>query len=143
MSERETLGFLLRELETPERVGALLAAAFGIPAADVAALDYERQQPERVLFQLVPRERGFRTDVTVFADGRLAAGIDSLALAARVAPRLGADVLVSPPAAWPEAADAYAWVLLTPDGARYLVRESDPDSGSVVVDERPEARRRL
>src|SRR5258706_16217046 len=98
MIERATLGFLFRDALPPERVAAALAAALGVAVQDVAALDYEQEQAQPVLFQIVPRERGFRTDVTAFVDRRIVGGLDSLTLAERAAPRAGVDVLVSPPA---------------------------------------------
>jgi hypothetical protein len=44
MIERETLGFLLRSQVTPERVGAIVAAAFELPETEVAVLDYEKER---------------------------------------------------------------------------------------------------
>jgi hypothetical protein len=144
MIERETLGFLLRSHVTPERVGAIVAAAFELPETEVAVLDYEKDQALPVLLQIISRDRGFRTDVTVFVERERCDGIDSLALAQRVAPLAADDVLVSPPSTMTAiASNPYNSILIKTNGERFVATETEPESGSVVVDERPAALRQL
>lgn len=78
----------------------------------------------------------FRTDVTIFVEKSRHELSDSLELATRVAKHCGKDVLAAPPSSMPNiAANPYNWILVDPAGKRFLVHETAPESGSVIIDD--------
>ncbi|MGE6757782.1 hypothetical protein ACQKGO_07235 [Corallococcus interemptor] len=131
--ERQVVGFIARGAVGEGRLFESIGRALGLPPEGVKRFDVEGPADVAVLVETALRSAGFRTDVTLYIDASRihgAPGLTSVEVATRVAPLLGEEVLVSPPAV------ATAWFLITPEGKRFRANEASPggDGDSVDID---------
>ncbi|MBZ4336060.1 hypothetical protein K8556_35045 [Corallococcus sp. AS-1-12] len=132
--ERQVVGFIARGAVGEGRLFESIGRALGLPPEAVARFDVDGPAEAAVLVETALRSSGFRTDVTLYIDASRARALTSVEVATRVAPLLGEEVLVSPPADDP--AVATSWFLITPGGERFRAREASPgdDSDCVEID---------
>ncbi|RKI73342.1 hypothetical protein D7X55_05590 [Corallococcus sp. AB049A] len=135
--ERQVVGFIARGAVGEGRLFESIGRALGLPPEGVKRFDVDGPAEVAVLVETALRSSGFRTDVTLYIDASRiqgAPGLTSVEVATRVAPLLGEEVLVSPPADDP--AVATAWFLITPEGKRFRASEASPggDGDSVDID---------
>lgn len=137
-SERLVLGFLMRSTVEDEPLLHAVAQTLAVPSEDVTRLDIEAPADAAVLVEVTRRAAGFRTDVTLYIDTNRApkaAGRTSLDVASLIAEHHPDEILVSAPADEPTLGEAaYEWILIRPDGKRFIASELPPGEDSDIID---------
>jgi hypothetical protein len=129
--DRELVGLHVRRFAGWEPLCTALTAIFGVPRAEVAALDADVDPAVRV--QVETHATGFAATVELYVDRRRAPRPPAGELPSALARMLGEDVAYDDG----ESENPYRWMLARPDGQRVEVFQSTEDSDGLILDERP------
>ena len=117
-----------------EGLVAALVDILGLDPDELSLLSEARQTP--VCLDWVVRDGGFRTWIALYMDEEVAPAVsDDEALAERLAKHLMQDVAADPGS---HSAAPWAWLLVRPDGTRFIASEIARDDDILELDERPE-----
>lgn len=137
-------GFLLRDPISWPRLATALSIVLRVDSDEISALADVTDEAPLVVVEHHTRQHGFRTDITLYLRGRAGAEpSDSLTLAEKMSRELQQEVLVSPPASWEISQNPFRWVLIQPDGRRFIAEQLDPDSDDIDINREPGAIRPL